>query len=122
MKQLVNMFKRLIGNAPQSESAEMRSIVVMQRKAHLFIEEELLVAGERGWGKKFDGREDPMFFVSADHSALTVVKAGPHIIRVTSFPCRYADDDEYALSQLPQPEQKSAWSEQSCPHSSRSVQ
>ena len=52
-----------------------------------------------------------MFFVSADHSALTVVKAGPHVIRVTSFPCRYADDDEYALSQLPQPEQKNAWSE-----------
>jgi hypothetical protein len=110
MKQLVNMFKRLIGNAPQSESAEMRSIVVMQRKAHLFTEEELLVAGERGWGKKFDGK-DPMFFVSANRPALTVVKAGPHVIRVTSFPCRYADDDEYALSQLPQPEQKDAWSE-----------
>ena len=46
------MFKRLIGNAPQSEAAEMRSIVVMQRKAHLFTEEELQVAGERGWGKK----------------------------------------------------------------------
>jgi hypothetical protein len=107
---LVNMFRRLIGNALQSESAEMRSIVVMQRKAHLFTE-ELQVAGERGWGKKFDGREDRMFFVSADHSALTVVKAGPHVIRVTSFPCRYADDDEYALSQLPQPEQKNAWSE-----------
>ncbi len=111
MKQLVNMFKRLIRNTPQSESAETRSIVVMQRKAHPFTEEELQVAGERGWGKKFDGREDPMFFVSADHSALTIVKAGPHVIRVTSFPCRYADDDEYALSQLPQPEQKNAWSE-----------
>lgn len=104
------MFKRLIGNPPQSESAEMRSIVIMQRKTHLFTQAELLAAGERGWGKKFDGREDSMFFVS-DHSALTVVKAGPHIIRLTSFPCRYAEDDQYALSQLPQPEQKSAWSE-----------
>src|SRR5271157_4425297 len=83
----------------------------MQRKSHLFTEEELLIAGERGWGKKFDGTEDPMFFVSTDSSLLTVVKAGPHVIRVTSLPCRYADDDEYALSHLPQPEQKKAWIE-----------
>jgi hypothetical protein len=83
----------------------------MQRKAYRFSEEELQAAGERGWGKKFDGKEDPMYFVSADHPALTVVKAGPHIIRVTSVPRRYADDDEYSLSQLPQPEQKKAWTE-----------
>jgi hypothetical protein len=82
MRQLVNMFKRLIGNAPQAESTEMRSIVLMQRKSHLFTEEQLLVAGERGWGKKFDGIEDPMFFVSTDHSALTVVKAGPQSTRI----------------------------------------
>jgi hypothetical protein len=30
---------------------------------------------------------------------------------VTCFPTRYADDDEYALAQLPQPEQKKAWNE-----------
>ena len=42
---------------------------------------------------------------------MTVVKAGPHIIRVTSVPIRYADDDEYALSLLPQQEQKKAWTE-----------
>jgi hypothetical protein len=83
----------------------------MQRKAQRFSEEELQAAGERGWGKKFNGKEDPMYFVSADHAALTVVKASPHIIRVTSVPTRYVDDDEYALSQLPQPEQKKAWTE-----------
>ena len=49
---------------------------------------------------------------SADHSVLDVVsKAGPHIIRVTSVPTRYGDNDEYALSQLPQPEQKKAWTQ-----------
>ena len=42
---------------------------------------------------------------------MTVVKAGPHIIRVPSVPIRYADDDEYALSLLPQQEQKKAWTE-----------
>jgi hypothetical protein len=103
---LLKMLKNLIATAPDAETTEPRSIVIMQRKAHRFSEEELRAAGEREWGKKFDGKEDPMYFVSADHSALTVVKAGPHIIRVTSIPTRYADDDGYALSQLPQPEQK----------------
>lgn len=107
----MKMFKSLVGKASNSEITEMRSIVIMQRKAHRFSEEELTAAGERGWGKKFDGKEDPMYFVSAGHPALTVVKAGPHIVRVTSFPTRYTDDDEYALSQLPQPEQKKAWSD-----------
>ena len=108
---LVSMFRSLIGKASRSETTEMRSIVILQRKAHRFSEEELQAAGERGWGKKFDGSEDPMYFVFADPSALTVVKAGPHIIRVTSVPNRYADDNEYALSQLPQQEQKRAWTE-----------
>lgn len=108
---LVETVKSLIGKARHFRHHRVRSIVIMQRKAHRFNEEELRTAGERGWGKKFDGEEDPMYFVSADHVALTVVKAGPHIIRVTSVPTRYADDDEYALSQLPQPEQKKAWTE-----------
>ena len=74
---LVKMFKRLVGRASDSETTEMRSIVIMQRIAHRFSEEELRGAGERGWGKKFDGKEDPMYFVSANFAALTVVKAGP---------------------------------------------
>jgi hypothetical protein len=108
---LVGMLQTLFGRRDSPEPTELRSIVIMQRNAHSFSEEELRVAGERGWGKKFDGKEDPMYFVSADHPALTVVKAGPHIIRVTCVPHRYADDDEYALSQLPQPEQRTAWTE-----------
>jgi hypothetical protein len=107
---LLKMLKSLVGKTPDSEAAEMRSIVIMQRRAHRFSEEELKAAGERGWGKKFDGKEDPMYFVSST-LALTVVKAGPHIIQVTSVLRRYADDDEYALSQLAQPEQKKAWTE-----------
>jgi hypothetical protein len=105
------MFRRLFAKASPSDDAERRCIVIMQRRAHVFSEDELRAAAERGWERKFDGKEDPMYFVSADHSVLNVVKAGPHIVRVTSVPGRYADDDEYALSQLPQPEQKKAWTE-----------
>jgi hypothetical protein len=111
MPPLMKMLRHLFGDVSQSESTEMRAIVIMQRKAHRFTEEELQAAGERGWERKFDGKEDPMYFVSADQAALTVVKAGPHVMRVTSLPCRYVEDDEYALSQLPQPEQKRAWNE-----------
>jgi len=108
---LLKILKTLAGKTPSSETREMRSVVILQRKMHRFSEEELRAAAERAWARKFDGKEDPMYFVSANHSALTVVKAGPHIIRVTSLPSRYVDDDEYALSQLPKPEQKKAWIE-----------
>ena len=108
---LLEVFKNLIAKASPSETAEMRSIVIMQRKVQRFSEEELRTAAELGWSRKFDGKENPMYFVSADNSVLNVVKAGPHVIRVTSIPTRYADDDEYALSQLPQQEQKKAWNE-----------
>jgi hypothetical protein len=108
---LLGMLKSLVAKTSPSKTSEARSIVIMQRNAYRFTEEELRAAGERAWRKTFDGKEDPMYFVSADHPALTVVKAGPHIIRVTSVPTRYSDDDEYALSQLPQPEQKKAWTE-----------
>lgn len=107
---LVNILKRMARTALPSETTEMRSIIMLQRKVHRFSEEELQAAGERAWGKKFDGQDDPMYFVSA-HDPLPVVKAGPHIIQVTSIPRRYSGDDQYVLSQLPQPEQKKAWNE-----------
>jgi hypothetical protein len=107
----VERVKNLFGWTSQSKNAESRSIVIFQRKIYRFSEEELQSAGERGWGKRFDGEEDPMYFVLADHPALAVVKAGPHIIRVTCVPRRFINDDEYALSQLPEPEQKKAWTE-----------
>jgi hypothetical protein len=108
---LVEILNNLIAKATSFDTKEIRSIVIMQRKAHRFTEEELQAAAERGWNKTFDGKEDPMYFVSANSPALTVVKAGPHIIRVMTIPSRYNVDDKYTLSQLPQPEQKKAWNE-----------
>jgi hypothetical protein len=108
---LLRTFKGLFSRKQNADSEQPRSMVIMQREAHQFSEEELRAAAERGWSKRFDGNEDPMFFVSANHPALTVVKAGPHIIRVISAPGRYSDNDQYALSQLRKPEQKKAWLE-----------
>ena len=107
---LLKMFKSFIAKAPHSETTEVRSIAIMQREAHRFSEEELRAAGDVG-GKNFNGKQDPMLhFVSADHPAVTVLKAGPHTIRVHSVP-KDMRRDEYALSQLHQPEQKNAWTE-----------
>jgi hypothetical protein len=107
----LKLLKSWVGSALRSKATEPRSIVILQRKRYRFSGQELQAAGERGWGKRFDGKEDPMYFVSANGPVLTVVKVGPHAIRVTSFPGRYVDDEEYALSQFPQPEQKKAWIE-----------
>jgi hypothetical protein len=110
----MNLFKKLrtlMSSSSDLSTEKARSLVIMQRSAYSFSKSELQDAAQRGWGRKFDGKEDPMYFVAADHSALTVVKAGPHIIRVINASKRYSDDDKYALSQLPQPEQKRAWTE-----------
>jgi hypothetical protein len=107
---LLKLLKSWAGKAP-SKTTGPRSIVILQRKRHRFSKEELQAAGERGWVRRFDGKEDPMYFVSADSPILTVVKAGAHIVRVTCLSGRYVEDDEYALAQLPRPEQKQAWSQ-----------
>jgi hypothetical protein len=108
---LADRLKFLLGMKSKPEKSDPRSLVILQRTAHQFTKQELQTAAERGWGRRFDGEEDPMYFVAADHAILTVVKAGPHLIRISFMPKRYVDDDKYALSQLPQPEQKKAWNE-----------
>ena len=86
------------------------SIVLLQREAHVFSEEELQPAGERAWGKRFDGTEDPMYFVSrAD--ALTVLKAGKYVVQLVQVNELYSDDLEASARNLPRQEQKKAWFE-----------
>jgi hypothetical protein len=101
------IWQRIIGQ----EAKDPRSIIFFQRRPHVFSEAELQTAGERGWRKRFDGVEDPMFFVSYQPPILVIVKAGRYVIRLTHIMGRYVDDDELALSQLPKDEQKKAWRE-----------
>ena len=42
----VRMLKSLVGKAPQSETIELRSIVIMQRKAHRFSESRIVPDAE----------------------------------------------------------------------------
>src|ERR1017187_6222773 len=54
------------------------SIVLLTRQPHAFTKEELEAAGERGWKRKFDGKEDPMWVVTLS-DVLSVLKAGKYL-------------------------------------------
>jgi hypothetical protein len=86
------------------------SIVLLTRKPHSFTEEELQSAGEKGWRKRFDGTEDPMYFVSCS-KALTMMKAGKYVVQLVEVHQPYSDDMEASAKNLPCEEQKRAWFE-----------
>ena len=82
------------------------SIVFLLKEPHRFAKEELQAAAESAWGKKFDGTEDPMYFVF-QQGEFTIVKPGAHVISVLRQPHPYADNRR--LGWLPRIEQKKAW-------------
>jgi hypothetical protein len=86
------------------------SIVLLMREVRSFTETELEAAGERGWGKRFDGEDDPMYFVSRN-PALTILKAGKYVVQLIEVPEPYSDDLEASAQNLPRLEQKKSWFE-----------
>jgi len=86
------------------------SIILLLRKPHVFTESELRAAGERGFGKRFDGKADPMYFV-VQKGAFTMVKAGPNVMNLVHANQPYLGDAEAVAKQLPHEEQQRAWLE-----------
>jgi hypothetical protein len=84
------------------------SIVLLTREPHAFTKEELEGAGERGWKRKFDGKEDPMWFVTLS-DVLSVLKAGKYVVQLVQVPHPYSDDMEASARNLTREEQKKAW-------------
>ena len=84
------------------------SIVLLQRESHLFSVEELQAAGQRAWGKRFDGEEDPMFFV-VQKGGITMMKAGRYVVQLLHANQPYLGDQEEIARQLPNKEQKRTW-------------
>jgi hypothetical protein len=84
------------------------SIVLLLRTFLSLSEDDLRSAAERGWQKSFDGKHDPMYFVSVsgEHA---FVKAGSHLIKVLSISQPYLGDPKEIAELLPRSEQKSAW-------------
>ena len=92
----------------EKESEDPYSIVLLLRQPHFFTIEEIQAAGERGWGKVFDGKADPMFFVT-QQSWVTMIKAGSCLVNVLHAKQPYLDDREEVAKQLPRADQKKAW-------------
>jgi len=86
------------------------SIVLLMRESHKFTKAELQSAGERGWGRKFDGLEDPMWFVFLS-DVLTTLKAGKYLVQLVQFETTYSADLEFGAKNLPREEQRRAWFE-----------
>jgi hypothetical protein len=84
------------------------SIVLLMREPRAFTKSELQAAGERGWGKRFDGEEDAMYFV-VQSDVLTVLKAGKYVVQLLQMNQPYAGDLEAVAKNLPREEQKKAW-------------
>jgi hypothetical protein len=89
---------------------DLFSIVLLLRKPISFSKEELQAAAERGWRRSFDGKEDPMWFVSVSNP-LTVLKAGRYVVQLIQSNQAYSDDLEASARNLPREEQKKAWFE-----------
>jgi len=95
-------------NQPKDEEVIFRSVVFLMRKFQFFQADELRAAGEKGWRKRFDGVEDPMYFV-VQQGTVTMMKAGPFVLHILHSNKPYIDDPEFVATQLPQEEQRKAW-------------
>ncbi len=84
------------------------SIVLLTRVPQMFSKADLEMASERAWGKQFDGKEDPMYFVSCSHG-VTFLKAGKYVVQLIHSEQPYSDDLEAGAKSLPRAEQKKAW-------------
>jgi hypothetical protein len=104
----MNRPQEIIGSKKRDK--DPYSIVMLLRKPHFFSETELEQAGERGWGKRFDGKEDPMYFVSQT-GTITFLKAGKYAVHLIHASRPYLDSTPEVMKQLPQPEQRQAWQE-----------
>jgi hypothetical protein len=88
------------------------SIVLLLRAPHFFTQAELEAAGERGWGRRFDGKADPMYFV-VQQADVTMMKVGTHLVQLLHAAQPYLGDVEEISGRLPRQEQKQAWLEHS---------
>lgn len=95
-------------NAEQQEQEMPYSVVLLLRDYLPLTEHQFQSAAEEGWGVSFDGKRDPMYFVSisGEHG---FVKAGKHVIKLLLISQPYLGSPDEIAEQLPHQEQQSAW-------------
>ena len=90
------------------DNSEFHSIVLLLREFHFFTADELREAGRIGWGKRFDGEEDSLFFV-VQNGPVTLIKAGIHAIQVLNQNQPYLGDPDETAKTLLLKRQQDAW-------------
>lgn len=83
------------------------SIVLLLREAHVFTTAELRGAGEKGWGKSFDG-VDPAYTVTEEAGG-TFLRAGGCVVEVTVGYGPFVANVEGVAGKLPDEVQQRAW-------------
>lgn len=104
---LLRLIRQLF-TKPKVNEDDLCSIVLLLREWHFFTREELMEAGRLGFGKSFDGVEDPMYFV-VQQSFVTMMKAGTHMMHVLHQRRPYLGDKETIAKSLLLREQREAW-------------
>ena len=84
------------------------SIVLLLREPHVFSMEELQAACQRAWGKRFDGEEDPKYFV-LQMGGFTLMKAGRYTVQILYANQTYLGDPKEIARQVSDKGQKNAW-------------
>ncbi len=92
----------------KTRAGEPISMAVLQSTKHIYSDDELRAAGERGWGIPFDGVGSKVHFV-AKNGLVTMVKAGPHVINLFYLNSPMVENPVANDAWLPQEVQRVAW-------------
>jgi hypothetical protein len=93
----------------RTTKGEPLSMVLLLRKPHLFTSEELRLAAERAWHKSFAGGEENSTHCVVQSAAITLMKAGPHLLNFFYSPEPYVENPRENADWLPHPDQRQAW-------------
>jgi hypothetical protein len=75
----------------------------------LFTAAELRLAAERAWHRSFDGDEKESMHCVNQAGAVTLMKAGPHLLNFFYYPGPYVENPKENVDWLPRPSQRQAW-------------
>jgi hypothetical protein len=88
---------------------EPLSMVLLQRKPHIFTAEELRLAAERAWRTSFAGTEEGSRHCVVQSGKVTLMKAGPHVLNFFYFPTPYIENPKENEAWLAHQNQRQAW-------------
>ena len=106
----MNLWNRLakLWSSRSDDREFPHSVVLLQRTARFFSKNEVEKAAEAGWGKRFDGQDDPIYFV-VQKGEITIIKAGIYVVHLIHANQPYLGDPQEVAKQLPREEQRIAW-------------